>query len=177
MNGALMWSLQIEQWAEKKSVMFSFQPIKYLNFHIRLNVQCAMHLRYCCSIRIRKRYIYFIHHPKCFVRIRMWVGNVLAAFAVDVSILINKFMTFTLLRIDVSYRKWFPASAHFKQTPAIHTDASSIERSLHFVSTNVHWWIATNANAVVVAWQKAPWEIKFSQSYAFEQNVLLVSNV
>lgn len=37
--------------------------------------------------------------------------------------------------------------------------------------------VATNAEAVVVAWQKAPWEIKFSQSYALEQNVLLVSNV
>lgn len=80
----------------------------------------------------------------------------LTAFAVDVNILINKFMTFTLLRIDALDRKCSPTSAHFKRTPAIHPDASGIERSHHFVSTNVHWWIATNANAVVVAWQKAP---------------------
>lgn len=156
----------------KKICRVSFQPIKYLNFHMRPNVQCAMHLCYCCSIRIRKRDIYFIHHSKCFA----FAFDVLA---VDVNILINKFMTFALLRIDASDRKWPLPHPHFKRTPAIHSDGSGIERSHHFLSTHVlvHWWIATNANAVVVAWQKAPGEIKFSQSYAFEQNVLLVSNV
>lgn len=170
MNGVLLQSLENEHWR------VSFQPIKYLNFHMRLNVQCAIHLRYCCSIRIRKRYIFY-SSSEMFHSHSMCVGNVLTAFAVDANILINKFMTFALLRIDALDRKFpFPLPP---QAPAIHSDGSGIERSHHFVSTHVLvlWWIATNANAVVVAWQKAPGEIKFSQSYAFEQNVLLVSHV